>query len=270
MPTASTLSTAEQIHSRLRAIGYGKPERARLQRYAAAAAKLAGPIVEQDFDRALVIRPEVVKTLGPVDAQLREMEKRHLRLLFEGRFDEAYVASAEALCRLEIQAGIGPKPRVSVGMALLQQLGRMQRYRQLLRPRLFAQDLFVIERVLVFDVNTAITIGDEIRAGEASLRAVAVDEATETLRHRMGGLEASIGGAVDQFVATAGETARATGFIKDVLGDVAGASILVREKSLQTAAATEEMSANIAEIGKRAHTSLVVAHRAVSDAGQMN
>jgi len=259
VPTASTLSTAEQIHSRLRAIGYGKPERARLQRYAAAAAKLAGPIVEQDFDRALVIRPEVVKTLGPVDTQLREMEKRHLRLLFEGRFDEAYVASAEALCRLEIQAGIGPKPRVSVGMALLQQLGRMQRYRQLLRPRLFAQDLFVIERVLVFDVNTAITIGDEIRAG-----------ATETLRHRMGGLEASIGGAVDQFVATAGETARATGFIKDVLGDVAGASILVREKSLQTAAATEEMSANIAEIGKRAHTSLVVAHRAVSDAGQMN
>jgi len=270
VPTASPLSTAEQIHSRLRAIGYGKPERARLQRYAAAAAKLAGPIVEQDFDRALVIRPEVVKTLGPVDTQLREMEKRHLRLLFEGRFDEAYVASAEALCRLEIQAGIGPKPRVSVGMALLQQLGRMQRYRQLLRPRLFAQDLFVIERVLVFDVTTAITIGDEIRAGEASLRAVAVDEATETLRHRMGGLEASIGGAVDQFVATAGETARATGFIKDVLGDVAGASILVREKSLQTAAATEEMSANIAEIGKRAHTSLVVAHRAVSDAGQMN
>lgn len=39
---------------------------------------------------------------------------------------------------------------------------------------------------------------------------------------------------------------------------------------MQTAAATEQMSANIAEIGQRAKTSLFVAHRAVSDAEQMN
>ncbi|MDP3317993.1 MAG: methyl-accepting chemotaxis protein, partial [Bosea sp. (in: a-proteobacteria)] len=270
MPTTPPLSTAEQIQSRLRAIGYGESDRARLSRYAAATKRLADAIVEEDFDRVLVIRPELAKTLGPVDAQLREQEKRHLQILFEGRFDEAYVASAEALCRLEIQAGIGPKPRVSIGMALLRRFGRMHRYRQLFRPRSLAQDLFVVERILVFDITTAITIGDEIRAGEARLRAEALDEATETLRQRMGGLEARIGAAVEQFVATAGETARATGFIKNALGDVAGASILVREKSLQTAAATEEMSANIAEIGQRAHTSLVVAHRAVSDAGQMN
>lgn len=264
------LSTAEQIQSRLRAIGYGKPERLRLLAYAAKAERLADAIVEEDFDRALVIRPELSASLGPVDRELRAAEKHHLRLLFAGRFDADYVASAENLCRLEMRAGIGPKPRVSVGMALLQRLGRMHWYRHILRRAQFARDLFVIERVLVFDVATAITIGDEIRAAEAGRRAVALDDAAETLRHRMGGLEASIGGAVEQFVATADETGRATGFIKDVLGDVAGASILVREKSLQTAAATEEMSANIAEIGKRAHTSLVVAHRAVDDAGQMN
>ena len=269
MPSTTPLSTAEQIQSRLRAIGYGKPERLRLQHYASAVARLTDSVVEEDFDRALVIRPDLSTSLVPVDKNLREAEKRHFRLVFDGRFDAAYVTSAEDLCRLEIRAGIGPKPRVSIGMALLQRLGRMHWYRNILRRAQFARDMFVIERVLAFDVTTAITIASEIRAGEAGIRAAALDEAAETLRNRMGGLEASIGGAVEQFVATAGETGRATGFIKGVLGDVADASILVREKSLQTAAATEEMSANIAEIGKRAHTSLVVAHRAVDDAGQM-
>lgn len=264
------LSTAEQIQSRLRAIGYGEPDRQRVLRYAKTVDRLANAVVEEDFDRVLVIRPELSTSLGPIDAVVRAAEKRHLRLLFTGRFDTDYVSSAEDLCRLELRAGIGPKPRVSIGMALMQRLAQMHWYRHILQRPQFARDLFVIERILVFDINTAITIGDEIRAEEACRRAVALDDAAQTLRHRMGGLEASIGGAVEQFVATAEETGRATGFIKDVLGDVAAASILVREKSLQTAAATEEMSANIAEIGKRAHTSLVVAHRAVDDAGQMN
>ena len=106
------LSTAEQIQSRLRAIGYGKPERLRLLAYAAKAERLADAIVEEDFDRALVIRPELSASLGPVDRELRAAEKHHLRLLFAGRFDADYVASAENLCRLEMRAGIGPKPRV--------------------------------------------------------------------------------------------------------------------------------------------------------------
>src|SRR5262249_37399109 len=66
------------------------------------------------------------------------------------------------------------------------------------------------------------------------------------------------------------ETGRATRFIKDTVGKVANASVIVREKSAQTAQATEEMSANIADIGQRARQSLTITHQAVLDAGQMN
>jgi methyl-accepting chemotaxis protein len=90
------------------------------------------------------------------------------------------------------------------------------------------------------------------------------------MKARIGTLDTTISGAVEQFVATSGETTEATAFIKDQVGGVARASALVREKAIQTAAATEEMSANIAEIGHRARQSLEIANRAVGDAEAMN
>ncbi len=258
------------MQRRLRSIGYGERQRRRLAAYAAIADGLIDPIVDADFNRARMIQPDLTDATRAIGDELRALEKRHFRLLFEGRFDTAYIASAEALCRLELAAGIGPKPRISVAMSLMQQIGGKLWLRRLLKPRQVEADLFVIERVLAFDANTAVTIGYEIHVAEAHCRTLAVDEAADTLKSRIGSLDASISGAVDQFVATASETDRTTRFIKSSLGEVAMASILVREKSLQTAAAVEEMSANIAEIGQRAHTSLVVANRAVGDAGQMN
>ncbi len=270
MNDAPPLSTFDQMDRRLRSIGFGERQKAQLAGYAAAVDGLIDAIVDADFDRALTIQPALTEAMGSVGDVLRAMEKRHFRLLFEGRFDQAYVTSAEALCRLELQAGVGPRPRISIALSLMQQLGQRLWRPRLLHPRRFAREIFLVERVLAFDANTAVTIGYEIRAAEAQHRAVALDATADTLKSRISSLDDSISGAVDQFVATAQETGRATRFIKDVLGEVASASILVREKSVQTAAGTEEMSANIAEIGQRAHTSLVIANRAVSDASQMN
>lgn len=258
------------MQNRLRSIGYGERQRAQLAVCAAAADGLIDAIVDQDFGRVPAIQPDLTEAMRRIGEELCTLEKKHLRLLFQGRFDEIYVASAEALCRLEIQAGTGPKPRISIALALMQQLCQKLWLRRLLHPRRFAAEIFLVERILAFDTNTAVTIGYEISAAEAQRRVVLLDQTADTLKARIGSLDHSISTAVDQFVATAQETGQATRFIKDVLGEVASVSILVREKSIQTAAATEEMSANIAEIGQRAHTSLVVANRAVGDAGQMN
>lgn len=260
----------EQIQRRLRAIGYGEKQRARLRLYRPMVDGLIDKLVVTDFERAFTIHEELRNSVGPVAGVLYPASAAHFRLLFEGNFEEGYLASAEQLGRLEREARVRARARSSIAFALLRELCLESRRRSLLTPRQFAEDLFVIERVLTYDVNTAMTMNRDFEEADARRRATAIDQTAATLRSRIGSLDNTISDAVEQFVATASETGRATAFIKDTVGKVASASVVVREKSIQTAAATEEMSANIADIGQRARQSLSITHQAVLDAGQMN
>lgn len=265
MPTIS-----DQIQRRLRAIGYDDAQRARLRFYRDVVDRVIERLVETDFDRAFTIHASLRDSVGPVADDLYPAEAAHFRLLFEGAFDERYCASLEHLGRLERTAKVGPRPRTSIAMAVFQAISVASRMRLLLTPKKVTRDLYIIERILTYDVNSAITIDQQIETEEAERRAMALDQAAATMRSRIGLLDATISGAVEQFVATAGETSDATAFIRDQVGNVARASSLVREKATQTAAATEEMSANIAEIGQRARQSLEIANRAAIDADAMN
>ncbi|MCU4180530.1 hypothetical protein BoBH3_13245 [Bosea sp. BH3] len=176
----------------------------------------------------------------------------------------------ERVCTLERLVKVGTRSRVSIAAALFRVIATKSRLSSLVFRRRFAKDMQIVEHVLVMDINTAITLDQALEAAEARHRSEAFDAAAHMLKSRIGTLDSRISGAVEQFVSTADETSRATHFIKDTVGKVANASIVVREKSAQTAQATEEMSANIADIGQRARQSLTITHQAVLDAGQMN
>lgn len=260
----------EQIQRRLHAIGYGEKQRARLRLYRPIVDDVIDKLVVADFERAFTIHSDLHKSVAPVAEVLYPASAAHFRLLFEGDLDEAYIASMEQLCRLERQANVRARARASSAFSLVRELCLESRRRSLFSPRQFAEDLFLIERILTYDVNTAMTVNQELEEDDARRRSAALDQAAVTLRSRIGSLDDTISDAVEQFVSTAAETGRTTAFIKDTVGKVASASVVVREKSIQTAAATEEMSANIADIGQRARQSLSITHQAVLDAGQMN
>ncbi|WP_168166079.1 methyl-accepting chemotaxis protein [Bosea sp. PAMC 26642] len=264
------LSIDDQIQRRLRTIGYGDAQRARLQYHLAIVDRVIDRIIAEDFERAFTIHPILRDSVEPVADTLYPLEASHFRLLFEGAFDSRYSESIDRLCRLERSAKVGPRPRVSIALTLIKEILLGSRKAAILSPKQLRRDLYIIERLLTYDINTAITLDRDIAAEEAGRRETALDEAAVSLRARIGTLDATISSAVEQFVATSAETAEATAFIKEQVGGVARASVLVREKALQTAAATEQMSANIAEIGQRAHQSLAIANRAVDDAQAMN
>ncbi len=260
----------DQIQRRLRAIGYGEVQRERLQRYRPLVDRLIEGLVQADFDRAFIIHPPLRDTVLPVAEALYPAEAAHFRLLFVGAFDATYLDSMDRLCQLERQANVRTRARASIAFSLVREICLASRKRSLVSPAKFAEDLFIIERILTYDVNTAMTISQEVEASDARRRVATLDEAAVKLKTRIANLDGTISDAVEQFVATADETGRTTSFIKDTVGKVASASVIVREKSLQTAAATEEMSANIADIGQRARQSLSITHQAVLDAGEMN
>jgi len=260
----------DQIQRRLKAIGYGEAQRERLQRYRPLVDRLIEGLVSADFERAFIIHPPLHETVLPVAEALYPAEANHVRLLFAGAFDATYVASMDRLCQLERQANVRSRARASIAFSLVREICLANRKRSLVSPRKFAEDIFIIERILTYDVNTAMTINQEIEASDARRRTSTLDEAAAKLKTRIAHLDETISDAVEQFVVTADETGRTTSFIKDTVGKVASASVIVREKSLQTAAATEEMSANVADIGQRARQSLSITHQAVLDAGEMN
>ena len=260
----------DQIQRRLRAIGYGEVQRERLQRYRPLVDRSIEGLVEADFERAFIIHPPLRDAVLPVGEALYRAEAAHFRLLFVGAFDATYLASMDRLCQLERQANVRTRARASIAFSLVREICLASRKRSLVSPAKFAEDIFIIERILTYDVNTAMTISQEVEASDSRRRLATLDEAAVKLKSRIAHLDGTISDAVDQFVATADETGRTTSFIKDTVGKVASASVVVREKSLQTAAATEEMSANIADIGQRARQSLSITHQAVLDAGEMN
>ena len=264
------ISTLDQIHLRLRAINYGDVERERLRAYRPIVDRVIDRIVAEDFERAFSIHPSLKDSVAPVANEVYSASSAHFRLLFTGTLDEHYVASLENLCALERVAKVGPRPRVSIALTLLTELALASRAHMLLRPALARRDFFVIERLLTYDANTAITIAQQCEADDGQRRGGILDEAATALKSKIGLIDASIAEAVTQFGQSGEDTRRATAFIKLKVASLEQTSLLVRERSAQTAAATEEMSASIAEIGQRAHQSLSIANRAVGDADEMN
>ena len=264
------ISTLDQIQIRLRAINYGEAERERLRSYRPIVNRIIDRIVAEDFERAFVIYPGIEDRILPMADKLYAATSGHFRLLFDGDMNEPYAASLENLSALERAATVGPRPRVSIGATLLKEIALAGRWQLLLRPARARRDLFVIERLLAFDANTAIVLSKQWDTDDAQRRGGILDDAAETLKSKIGLIDASIAEAVTQFAQSGEDTRRATAFITLKVASLEQTSLLVRERSAQTAAATEEMSASVAEIGQRAHQSLSIANRAVGDADEMN
>ena len=270
-PRGLALSTTlDQIRRRLDAIGYGPLQRDVLRRYRPLVEKLIDSIIPGDFERGFRMHPGLRESVEPYAARLYPAEAAHFRLLFDGDFDQTYLDSMLELGDLERLSQVGPRSRVSIAFTLFKKIAIANRVRTALAPRRSSRELFMVERALTFDVNIALTLDQTTRAEAAMQRNEMFDAAAAGLKTRIGSLDEKIGSAVGQFASSTGDTARSTAFVKSSIGQVEKASRLVRERSIQTAAATEEMSANIADIGQRAEKSLSITERAVGDADQMN
>ena len=208
----------EQIQRRLSVIGFSEPQRLRLQRYRPIVDRVIDRLVANDFERAFAIHAPLRDSVAPYSEAIHAAAANHFRLLFTGAFDEAYIASMEQLCLLERQTEVRARSRASIAFSLIREICLESRRKALLAPKKFAEDLFIIERVLTYDVNTAMTLSQDAETNDAHRRGLALDEAAATLKTRIGSLDDTISTAVEQFVSTAAETRRATAFIKDTVG----------------------------------------------------
>ena len=260
----------EQLKTRLGVLEFDAHKRDRLRNFRPAVKRLLPALLERNFERSFRIHGRSTRAVPDQLESLMEREADHFLLLFSGDFDATYRQSHCDLYDLEKQLDIGVRPRLATSMALLGRLATRLRFGSLLRPGRFRSDVDLIEHVLTLDSGLALTYVKAALALDGSQHAAAVDDAAATLKRRIGSLDQAISGAVEQFIATADETTSATNFIGEQIAGMTRVSGLMQERAMQTASATEEMSANISEIEQRARQSLAIATRAVGDAEAMN
>jgi len=260
----------EQLKMRLDALEFDQHQRTTLRRHKPLVARLLPSLILRSLERLRLIDPSADAATPELIAQLAAAEEAHFLLLFDGDFADAYIRSHQNLHLLEKQTGLGVRARVAVAAALIPAIAIRTRLRHLLRPRRFAQDLELIHEVLALEGGLALAHVNYALLREHRQHGAALDQATVTLKTRIGSLDQAISGAVEQFIETADETTRATTFIGEQIAGMTRAAGLMQERAIQTASATEQMSANIAEIEQRARQSLGIATRAVDDAEAMN
>lgn len=263
-------SISDQVERRLRSTGYNERERNALRDYRRLVGVVIKDIVTESFAYGRRIHPGLEGQHARLTDDLCEATQQHFTLIFEGDFDARYVESVERVCLLERLVKVGTRSRVAIAAALLRVIATKSRWASFPFRRRFARDMEIIEHILVMDINTAITQDHALEAAEARHRGEAFDTAAHMLKSRIGTLDSRISGAVEQFGAAADETTGATAFIRTQVLDVTRAAEMMRDRALQTAAATEEMSANISEIEHRSRQSVAIATRAVGDAEAMN
>jgi methyl-accepting chemotaxis protein len=223
-------------------------------------------IIRADLEKARQTHG-LVKNLSQNDFDtFVECQSRHLLSLFSEKLGEAYIESLARIMVTENILDIGARVRVSSSMNLLNELGLRHPW----HPARRKAQLDLASRWLKFDINVALAAATRHRNAKTALRDTLLEGTTTSLKTSVAGLGSSIAIATSAFSTTAEATTSATGLIKAESDRMSHASHDVREKALQTAAASEQLSATINEIGERARTSLGIADRAVMDARAMD
>ena len=192
--------------------------------------------------------------------------KQHFSLLLTGQFDERYIESCRSLTEQEYKIGITPRTRMIAGnmvfRAVVDALARSAR----LSPRRVAAGAKLISQAIGFDIATSMTLHQDAAINASEARRQVLDSAIAAFELTINEVVAGVKEVSRSLSVGSGAMRRAADEIFDRMKSAAHASITTTESVETTAAATEELSKSIGEIGNQSAGSLDLANHAARDA----
>ena len=223
-------------------------------------------IVRRHLDRSMVFAPVLAETLRASRADFLESIVTATRRLFTEPFDELWVAHAENWARFEIERGLDVRSRPVQAKSILCGFAEIVARHHRFRPRKIMRLYDVATRILMLDVANAIACHKSVEADNAKARSDELSGAIEEFGRTVNGVRAAINRAVEAL----GETSRELTGLAQVstagANDASKAAYETVADGEAMAAATEEVSASIAEIHDRATRSAEMAQLSVSKA----
>jgi methyl-accepting chemotaxis protein len=243
-------------------------------------------------DAVLAARAEIWQLLEPIlDRTLRELGSStkkitpertkgftggtgvwigHLRKLFCEPLDERCLADAEARMREELSMGQDVRNRGVQARAFLSKFFELTARRHRFNPRRAALLNDFATRLFMFDIANAVSCYNRHEFENSQARANDLDGAIKEFDTTIAGVRAAIGGVVASLGETSNHlTSLAAGATRES-DKAAEAAAGTADNVDKTAAATEELSASIAEVHSQATRSAGIAHEAVSGAARTN
>ncbi|MBZ8133596.1 globin-coupled sensor protein [Afifella sp. IM 167] len=256
------MEASASLGERLRFLEIGEAERAELR---AMWPKLEPtlPKMLESFYAHIRQVPKLAEMVGERQARLIDMQTSHWRHLFDGRFDEEYVASIRRIGLVHHKIGLEPRWYIG-GYSFL--MGALAEHVLGMRggERKRIQQMHCLQRAIMLDMDLAISVYQDVLIEERQKRGQALDQA---VRDFWDAAEKSLSVSRDanSGLARSAETLSVT---TESASNLATSIVAAAEQTASNmqagAAATEELAASVREISEQAGRSATIVTRAVT------
>jgi archaellum component FlaC len=267
--TTSTGTSATDIATRVRFMRIDQDTRGLLREFWKVLEPELPAILDAFYDH-VTREPNLAKLLGKEVPRLKVAQRSHWGRLFDGRFDESYMAGVKQIGMVHNKIGLEPRWYIGGYAFVLNRLVGIAVKSCGWSTRRVAPLICAINAAVMLDMDIAISVYQEEMLAERQRRQVRVDLAVKEFDAKMSSVLATVKTSAagmqsiaQAMAASAEETSRQS-------VAVAAASEEASVNVQTVASAAEELSSSIGEISRQVTESSRIANKAVDEAQSTN
>jgi len=228
------------------------------------------PAILDDFYDHVMRESHLAKLIGNDAPRLKTAQRAHWKRLFDGRFDEAYVAGVRTIGMVHNKIGLEPRWYIGGYNFVLNRLVEIAAKSCRWQARKLPKLLRAINSAVMLDMDIAISVYQDALLAERAQRQHRIEAAVKEFDARMTAMLSTVKASAATMHSTsqtlsgnAEETSRQS-------MAVAAASEEATTNVQTVASAAEELSSSINEISRQVSQSTQIATKAVDEAKKTN
>lgn len=204
-----------------------------------------------DFYAYLGRTPAMAALVGSQQGRLQGAQRQHWEQLFSGRFDSAYAESIRRIGHVHHRIGLEPSWYIGGYQFVLTHLTAMvTQHHRFGRARLI-RHLNALQKAVMLDLDMAISIYQEELVEAQRRREQELEGAVSTFWNRVQGLLTEVDSRTAEMARTSGAMANTARGSSDEASRAVSEAEATSRNIATIAAATEELSASVQEIGRQ-------------------
>lgn len=220
------------------------------------------PALLADFYAYLGRTPAMAALVGNQQVRLQSAQRQHWEQLFSGRFDSAYAESIRRIGHVHHRIGLEPSWYIGGYQFVLTRLtATVTQHHRFGRARL-TRHLNALQKAVMLDLDMAISIYQEELVEAQRRREQELEGAVSTFWNRVQGLLTEVDSRTAEMAKTSGTMANAARGSSDEASHAVSEAEATSRNIATIAAATEELSASVQEIGRQLTGAADTAQRA--------
>ncbi|MGL4286752.1 MAG: protoglobin domain-containing protein [Phreatobacter sp.] len=214
------------------------------------------------FYAHLQAEPQMAALIGSRQGALESAQVRHWERLFSGTFDTAYAASIDRIGRAHHRIGLEPRWYIGGYQFMLSELGLLVLKQHRFAPARAARLIESLNKVVLFDLDLAISTYQQVLLEERAARNQQVDAAVDAFRLATEGVLRIVDDSARRMQATSQSLTAIAASASDEAVSAAAASEETSVNVQTVASAADELTHSIREISRQVGNATTVVRSA--------